>query len=199
MVHAQQKMREENEADQWVLRAAVRNGTLAWRPNPEQGTLEKVTEQQHAKTLNSAWEVEDCHLNGSQTGSSGLSPEASPRAPLSKARCQRQLVLCTTGCARNIWPMRLQSPANVTHSCSMCMLLGPQQLSGCAQTLACVEMSLKIVIRLCQVSCQHSSERMFTCSLLLRLGLSVLRASFVRRAGEETLNPKPLRVAVSPW
>ena len=70
--------------------------------------------------------------------------------------------------------MRLQSPATVTHSCSMCMPLSPQQLSGCAQTLACVEMAPNIVI----LHCQHCSEWMFACSLLLRLGLSVLRASY---------------------
>ena len=45
VVSAQQAMSEKNDEDQWVLRAAVRNGILAWRPNPDKGCLEEVTTQ----------------------------------------------------------------------------------------------------------------------------------------------------------
>ena len=48
---AQQEMTAKNWQDQWVLRAAVRNGLLAWRPNPETGRLEEVCSQPWAKEL----------------------------------------------------------------------------------------------------------------------------------------------------
>ena len=48
---AQQEMTAKNWQHQWVLRAAVRNGLLAWRPNPETGRLEEVCSQPWAKEL----------------------------------------------------------------------------------------------------------------------------------------------------
>ena len=48
---AQQEMTAKNWQDEWVLRAAVRNGLLAWRPNPETGRLEEVCSQPWAKEL----------------------------------------------------------------------------------------------------------------------------------------------------
>ena len=48
VVFAQLKMREKNPFDEWVLRAAVRNGLLVWRPDLETG---KFTDQLWAKGL----------------------------------------------------------------------------------------------------------------------------------------------------
>ena len=51
VVAAQSQMATKNEQDQWVLRAAVRNGILVWRPNPQTGTLERMLEQKWAKKM----------------------------------------------------------------------------------------------------------------------------------------------------
>ena len=51
VVWAQQKMAEKNAEDSWVLRAAVRNGLLVWRPDPSSGKLEKLTTQKWAEGL----------------------------------------------------------------------------------------------------------------------------------------------------
>ena len=51
VVWAQQKMRDKNLYDEWVLRAAVRNGLLVWRPNLQTGQLEELTSQPWAKEL----------------------------------------------------------------------------------------------------------------------------------------------------
>ena len=46
-----QEMAAKNWQHQRVLRAAVRNSLLAWRPNPETGKLEEVCSQPWAKEL----------------------------------------------------------------------------------------------------------------------------------------------------
>ena len=51
VVAAQSQMATKNEQDQWVLRAAVRNGILVYRPNPQTGTLERMLEQKWAKKM----------------------------------------------------------------------------------------------------------------------------------------------------
>ena len=51
VVWAEEQLRQKNEEHSWVVRAAVRNGLLAYRPNPESGKLEPVTEQPWAKEL----------------------------------------------------------------------------------------------------------------------------------------------------
>ena len=51
VVSAQQAMSEKNAEDQWVLRAAVRNGILAWRPNLQKGCLEEVCAQPWAAEM----------------------------------------------------------------------------------------------------------------------------------------------------
>ena len=40
VVHAQELMSEKNLNDNWVLRAAVRNGILVYRPDPASGSQE---------------------------------------------------------------------------------------------------------------------------------------------------------------
>ena len=45
VVSAQQAMSEKNAEDQSVLRAAVRNGILGWRPNLQKGCLEELCAQ----------------------------------------------------------------------------------------------------------------------------------------------------------
>ena len=45
VVHAQDEMYEKNLRDSWVLKAAVRNGILAYRPNPDTGKLEELLSQ----------------------------------------------------------------------------------------------------------------------------------------------------------
>ncbi|CAE7826855.1 unnamed protein product, partial [Symbiodinium sp. CCMP2592] len=52
VVAAQAQMSTKNENDQWVLRAAVRNGILAYRPNPQTGKLEQLLSQKWAKEMN---------------------------------------------------------------------------------------------------------------------------------------------------
>ena len=47
----QQEMTAQSWQDAWVLRAAVRNGLLAWRPSPETGRLEEVCSQPWTKEL----------------------------------------------------------------------------------------------------------------------------------------------------
>ena len=37
VVHGQEMVSEKNLRDDWVLRAAVRNGILVYRPDPAQG------------------------------------------------------------------------------------------------------------------------------------------------------------------
>ena len=44
-VHAQEFLSDKNLRDQWVLRAAVRNGLLVYRPNPQTGKLEELLSQ----------------------------------------------------------------------------------------------------------------------------------------------------------
>ena len=51
VVSAQQAMSEKNAEDQWVLRAAVRNGILAWRPNLQKGCLQEVCAQPWAAEM----------------------------------------------------------------------------------------------------------------------------------------------------
>ena len=51
VVWAEEQLRQKNEEQSWVVRAAVRNGLLAYRPNPETGRLETVSEQPWAKEL----------------------------------------------------------------------------------------------------------------------------------------------------
>ena len=45
VVHAQDFMYQKNLRDSWVLKAAVRNGILAYRPNPQTNKLEKLLSQ----------------------------------------------------------------------------------------------------------------------------------------------------------
>ncbi|CAE7256619.1 unnamed protein product, partial [Symbiodinium natans] len=51
VVWAEEQLRQKNEEHSWVVRAAVRNGLLAYRPNPQTGRLEVVSEQPWAKEL----------------------------------------------------------------------------------------------------------------------------------------------------
>ena len=51
VVSAQEAMAEKNLRDQWVLRAAIRNGHLAYRPNPESKKLEVLSQQPWAEDL----------------------------------------------------------------------------------------------------------------------------------------------------
>ena len=51
VVWAEEQLRQKNEEHSWVVRAAVRNGLLAYRPNPASGKLEPVCEQPWAKEL----------------------------------------------------------------------------------------------------------------------------------------------------
>ena len=45
VVHAQAFMSEKNAQDDWVLKAAIRNGVLARRPNLEAGKFEELLGQ----------------------------------------------------------------------------------------------------------------------------------------------------------
>ena len=49
VAHAQNFMSEKNLSDNWVLKAAVRNGILAYRPNPDTGKLEELLKQPWAQ------------------------------------------------------------------------------------------------------------------------------------------------------
>ena len=51
VVHAQEFLSDKNLRDQWVLRAAVRNGLLVYRPNPQTGKLEELLSQKWAQEL----------------------------------------------------------------------------------------------------------------------------------------------------
>ena len=51
VVHAQEFLSDKNLKDQWVLRAAVRNGLLVYRPNPQTGKLEELLSQKWAQEL----------------------------------------------------------------------------------------------------------------------------------------------------
>ena len=51
VVSAQEAMSQKNAEDQWVLRAAVRNGILAWRPNLQKGCLEELCAQPWAAEM----------------------------------------------------------------------------------------------------------------------------------------------------
>ena len=48
---AQEAMSQKNLQDEWVLRAAVRNGILAYRPDPASGKLVELLSQPWAKEL----------------------------------------------------------------------------------------------------------------------------------------------------
>eukprot|EP00438_Fugacium_kawagutii_P005359 Skav207096 [mRNA] locus=scaffold2123:25752:29784:+ [translate_table: standard] len=50
VVYAQEYMSEKNLKDSWVLKAAVRNGLLAYRPCPETGKLEQLLSQPWTQT-----------------------------------------------------------------------------------------------------------------------------------------------------
>ncbi|CAE7513749.1 unnamed protein product [Symbiodinium natans] len=56
VVWAEEQLRQKNEEHSWVVRAAVRNGLLAYRPNPQTGRLEVVSEQPWAKA---DWSLSD--------------------------------------------------------------------------------------------------------------------------------------------
>ena len=51
VVHAQEKMSEKNLRDNWVLRAAVRNGILVYRPDPASGQLVELLSQPWAESM----------------------------------------------------------------------------------------------------------------------------------------------------
>ena len=51
VVYAQAKTAEKNNSDEWVLRAAVRNGILAYRPNLQSAKLEELLSQPWAEAL----------------------------------------------------------------------------------------------------------------------------------------------------
>ena len=51
VVHAQELMSEKNLNDNWVLRAAVRNGILVYRPDPASGRLVELLSQSWAKEM----------------------------------------------------------------------------------------------------------------------------------------------------
>ena len=51
VVHAQDLMSEKNLNDNWVLRAAVRNGILVYRPDPASGRLVELLSQSWAKKM----------------------------------------------------------------------------------------------------------------------------------------------------
>ena len=51
VVHAQEFMSEKNLNDKWVLRAAVRNGILVYRPDPASGRLVELLSQSWAKEM----------------------------------------------------------------------------------------------------------------------------------------------------
>ena len=51
VVHAQDLMSEKNFNDNWVLRAAVRNGILVYRPDPASGRLVELLSQSWAKKM----------------------------------------------------------------------------------------------------------------------------------------------------
>ena len=44
-------MAEKNLKDEWVLRAAVRNGILVYRPDPASGRLVELLSQRWAKEM----------------------------------------------------------------------------------------------------------------------------------------------------
>eukprot|EP00438_Fugacium_kawagutii_P023501 Skav201510 [mRNA] locus=scaffold1154:403000:409629:+ [translate_table: standard] len=52
VVYAQRYMQKKNYDDSWVLRAAIRNGILAYRPNPETQKLEPILDQEWAQEFN---------------------------------------------------------------------------------------------------------------------------------------------------
>ena len=51
VVHAQEMMSEKNLQDNWVLRAAVRNGILVYRPDPASGKLVELLSQSWAEDM----------------------------------------------------------------------------------------------------------------------------------------------------
>ena len=51
VVHAQEAMAAKNAEDAWVLRSAVRNGILAYRPNPASQKLEPLLDQDWARAM----------------------------------------------------------------------------------------------------------------------------------------------------
>ena len=51
VVHAQEFMSDKNLCDNWVLRAAVRNGILVYRPDPASGRLVELLSQSWAKEM----------------------------------------------------------------------------------------------------------------------------------------------------
>ena len=51
VVYAQEFMSDKNLTDNWVLRAAVRNGILVYRPNPASGRLVELLSQSWAKEM----------------------------------------------------------------------------------------------------------------------------------------------------
>ena len=79
VVHAQNFMSEKNLSDNWVLKAAVRNGILAYRPNPGTGKLEELLSQPWAQKAELAFgskrypgqTLEKTHLEGFRRSASG--------------------------------------------------------------------------------------------------------------------------------
>ena len=51
VVHAQEVMSDKNLSDNWVLRAAVRNGIVVYRPDPASGRLVELLSQSWAKEM----------------------------------------------------------------------------------------------------------------------------------------------------
>ena len=51
VVTDQEAMAEKNLKDEWVLRAAVRNGILVYRPDPASGRLVELLSQRWAKEM----------------------------------------------------------------------------------------------------------------------------------------------------
>ena len=71
VVSAQEAMAEKNLQDEWVLRAAVRNGILVYRPDPASGKLVELLSQPWAKEMDLSIGTKMTTQSGSETGSSG--------------------------------------------------------------------------------------------------------------------------------
>lgn len=81
VVAAQSHMATKNEQDQWVLRAAVRNGILVYRPNPQTGILERMLEQKWAKQMGLSMGTKRLPARWFQNRLSWLQESGEPEVP----------------------------------------------------------------------------------------------------------------------
>ena len=78
VVHAQEFFSDKNLKDQCVLRAAVRNGLLVYRPNPQTGKLEELMSQKWAQELELEMGTRGTSLSTSVTDSIGSTVKVCP-------------------------------------------------------------------------------------------------------------------------